>query len=241
MENQMEQTSENNKYNFTKKDILCIVEPKANRIGMTNKITCDISKLLHDSKQQECTLEEGIEIGDALLKFLQTEKVGLGISAIQFGIPKRVCAIMVKEPIILVNPTIEVIEGNIEFPAIEGCLSIKNRLVKTKRNSAIKVGALNLGDNFLYADVTDLIQGNYMKSFDVLEMVAVQHEIDHTNGTLMTDRLRKWINKQLKRDPIKDIGRNTFVKARNIKTGEEIEIKFKKIEGNKDWVVTPLS
>jgi len=238
----MEQTSEKkNKYNFTKKDIIHIIKMKPNRIGPTSKITCDIQKILHDTKQRECTLEEGIEIGDALLKFLQTEKAGLGVSAIQFGIPARVCAIMVKEPIILVNPVIEITEGSIEFPAIEGCLSIKNELAKTKRNSAIKVSALNLGENSLYADVTDLIQGNYMKSFDVLEMVAVQHEIDHTNGTLMTDHLRKWMNIQFKRDPNKDIGRNTYVKARNIKTGEEIETKFKKIEGNKDWVITPLS
>jgi peptide deformylase len=231
----MEQMStQPSKYIFTKKDIISI--PKNNK-RLTNGTPMHI---LFEENQTECTLEEGIEIGDALLKFLQTEKAGVGVSAIQFGIPKRVCAILVKEPIILVNPVLEVLEGSIEFPFIEGCLSIKDTLIKTKRHSSIKVNALNIGDNSLYADVTNLVQGDYLKSIDVLEMVAVQHEIDHLNGILMDDLLRKWVNKQWKRDAIKAIGRNDIVKATNKTSGEVIEIKFKKIEGDPDWIISPI-
>ena len=223
------------KYNFTKKDIVIAPKSKYSSYDQTNELG------LWNTIQLDCTLEDGIEIGGELLKFLQTEKAGVGVSAIQFGIPKRVCAILVKEPIILVNPVLEVIEDSIEFPFIEGCLSIKDQLIKTKRNSSIKVNALNLGDSSLYADVTHLIEGNYLKSIDVLEMVAVQHEIDHLNGILMNDSIRKWVNKQWTRDPIKNIGRNEIVKATNRISGEVINIKFKKIEGDKDWIITPLA
>jgi peptide deformylase len=237
----MEQTSpQPSKYNFTKKKIVTVLKTKH---GLFPKILSYEEDLQYSLQcpSIECALEDGIEIGGELLKFLQTEKAGVGVSAIQFGIPKRVCAILVKEPIILVNPVLEVIGGSIEFPFIEGCLSIKDQLIKTKRNSSIKVTALNLGDNSLYADVTHLIEGNYLKSIDVLEMVAVQHEIDHLNGVLIDDPIRKWVNKQLKRDPIKNIGRNEIVKATNKISGEVIRIKFKKIEGDKDWIITPLA
>ena len=233
----MEQTNQTqpSKYIFTKKSIITVPKSKKVCYNQTNNLG------LWNTIQMDCSLEEGIEIGNELLKFLQTEKAGVGVSAIQFDIPKRVCAILVKEPIILVNPVIEVQEGSVEFPYIEGCLSVKDTLCKTKRNSSIKVNAINLGENSLYSDVTHLIKGEYLKSLDILEMVAVQHEVDHLNGILMNDVRRKWVNKQFKRDPIKNIGRNDFVKATNTVSGEVIEVKFKKVEGDANWVITPLA
>ena len=229
----MEETAKTpSKYNFTKKDILTV--PKRVLINGTT------TEALYTSDQEDCTLEEGIEIGDALLKFLEQDKSGIGVSAIQFGIIKKVCAIRVKEPIILVNPTIEFLPEGIDFPYIEGCLSLPETLLKTKRWSNIKISALNLGDNFLYSDVTHLIKEGYMKSMEVLEMVAVQHEIDHLNGILMDDHTRKWVNIPY-RNLMEKIGRNTIVKATNRTSGEVITVKFKKIEGDKDWVITPLS
>jgi peptide deformylase len=67
-----------------------------------HKIITDISYL-----RQPCepvTLEEGMKLGKLLIKRLKLTKGGIGLSANQIGIRKRVCVINVKEPIILVNP-----------------------------------------------------------------------------------------------------------------------------------------
>ena len=66
------------------------------------QIITDISYL-----RQPCepvTLEEGMELGKLLIKCLKMTKSGVGLSANQIGIRKRVCVVNVKEPIILVNP-----------------------------------------------------------------------------------------------------------------------------------------
>ena len=41
-----------------------------------------------------------------LLDELRKSKSGIGLAANQIGINKRVCVINVKEPIVLINPTI---------------------------------------------------------------------------------------------------------------------------------------
>ena len=52
------------------------------------------------------TIKEGEEIGAQLLKELTETKQGIGLAANQIGINKRVCVVNVKEPLVLVNPTI---------------------------------------------------------------------------------------------------------------------------------------
>lgn len=215
----MEQTP--SKYNFTREDIVTDLD------------------ILHQVSE-DVTKEEGLEIGNALLKFLETDKSGIGISAIQFGIPKNVCAIYVKEPIILVNPKIEFTEEGVEFPYQEACLSIpgkgkKKVLCNTKRHSSIRVSALNLGENELYSDVTYLVKEGYLRSIDILEMVAVQHEIDHLRGIVISDQTRKWINVPVRVEKIP--GRNDIVTAINKTSGEVITVKYKKIVGDKDWEI----
>ena len=176
------------------------------------------------------TQEEAEQIALDLADTLAQDANGVGLSAPQIGILKRACLINVKEPIFLINPRIVESEGITGF--VEGCLSFPGQNIKTQRpiqvtiecdnhDSKLLFGALALAE---YEKATNFEGKEYR---DLLESMAVQHEIDHLDGVLMFDR-------RLVTEPIKHIGRkigrNEKVIIENIATGETQEIKFKKAE-----------
>ena len=114
------------------------------------------------------------EIAEALEEELAKHKTGIGLSAIQIGIPKRVGIVKVpgKEKIILYNT--KILEKSEPFKIIEGCLSLPGLLIYTKRYKNITI---ENGDGQKYG-----VEG--------MEAICVQHEIDHWNGKLILDR--KW-------------------------------------------------
>ena len=65
------------------------------------------------------SVEEGEEIGVQLLKELSESNSGIGLAANQVGINKRVAVLNVKEPIVLINPT--VVETNDIFFFVKEC------------------------------------------------------------------------------------------------------------------------
>ncbi len=188
--------------------------------------------ILHNKNQEEVTLEEGTEIGKRLIQTLDTLKVGIGFSAIQLGLPKRVSHIAVKEKLVLINPKIET--SGIQFPYAESCLSFPNKVSKTVRWSKIKVTALNL-EKPIEIDVTQLIKDTNFKAIDVLECVCMQHEIDHCNGITIFDDERRFIMQPRMVEKIP--GRNELVKAVHRVTKEEFSGKYKKIIGDENWVL----
>ncbi len=109
---------------------------------------------------------------------------GVGLAAIQLGVPKRVVIVDAtrgdeeKHPLTLVNP--EIVWAS-EEQAIheEGCLSIPDYLDEVERAERVKVRFLDL------QDVNQEIEA------DGLLARVVQHEIDHTNGVLFIDHLSK--------------------------------------------------
>ena len=100
-------------------------------------------------------------------------KRGIGLSAIQIGIKKRVAIIRIGEKKInLINPRI--MDKHERFKKVgEGCLSIPGLFIDTIRYNLIVVE--NDGKNF---------------SAEGLEAVAIQHELDHMNGVTILER--KW-------------------------------------------------
>ncbi len=128
---------------------------------------------------QETTLEEGEKIGKLLLSVLDDTPNGAGLAANQIGIQKRVCAVRVgkRKPFFLINPEIVSSFGRVSF--VEGCLSFPGKQVITKRYKNIAVRADNLG-------ATKFFTGD--DSETLLEVVCIQHEIDHLNGITMFDR-----------------------------------------------------
>jgi peptide deformylase len=156
------------------------------------KIVTDTSALRKPIPTTTFTKEEQ-DLATAALLTAVTEHQGLGMSANQIGLNKRICVINVKEqPLILVNPTI-VEESEEKIMYFEGCLSLPKTMkkpIKTVRSYGVKVKADNFPDvldfstkerkhediNALFGDV------------DLLESVCVQHEIDHLNGLTIRDR-----------------------------------------------------
>ena len=156
------------------------------------KIVTDTLALRKSIPTTTFTKEEQ-DLATAALLTAVTEHQGLGMSANQIGLNKRICVINVKEqPLVLVNPTI-VEESEEKIMYFEGCLSLPKTMkkpIKTVRSYGVKVKADNFPDvldfstkerkhediNALFGDV------------DLLESVCVQHEIDHLNGLTIRDR-----------------------------------------------------
>lgn len=104
------------------------------------------------------------------------EADGAGLAAPQIGISKQIAVIDVGDgPICLINP--EIVESEGEEIDVEGCLSIPGLRAYVKRSTFVVVKALNEKGNPIR------IKGEgYLAR-------ALQHEIDHLNGILMTDRM----------------------------------------------------
>ena len=181
------------------------------------KIVTD-EKILRQRCEPVATPEEGQEIANQLFEQLSHEPNGVGLAANQVGIQKRVCVINVKEPIYLVNP--EIIDRDQEIQFTESCMSFPGKSIRTIRNIWVTVKSDNLGTNvFGPAHQYENITGN---DDDVIECIAVQHEIDHLNGLTMFDKqmFPKEKNKKYSRNEIVTIEKN----------GEKKQLKFKKIE-----------
>jgi peptide deformylase len=100
---------------------------------------------------------------------------GLGLSANQCGINKRVCTInMGKEAWSMFNPEI-VYRSDTIANFSEGCLSYPGLYLKLNRADHIKVRFQAIGGQFVE------------QQFDGLTAVCVQHELDHLDGIVYTD------------------------------------------------------
>lgn len=106
---------------------------------------------------------------------------GLGLSAVQIGVLKRVfivdlSAVDLTETLrVFINPEIVETSGEVEME--EGCLSFPGIYQKIVRPAEVKVKAMDLdGKEFV------LTTGG-------LAARAVQHEFDHLEGKLFIDRM----------------------------------------------------
>lgn len=119
---------------------------------LVNDINDDIKVLIQDLK-------------DTLL----AQSTGVGISAIQIGVPKRICIIKYNNKLYtLINPIITRKRGEIIFE--EGCLSAPGKKKMVSR--AQKVWCTYLDEN-----------GKEQKLADGgLCSIIIQHELDHFEG-----------------------------------------------------------
>jgi peptide deformylase len=116
---------------------------------------------------------------------------GIGLAAIQVGIPKRVVTMDLskkeeteKNPQVFINP--EVLWSSEETATYEeGCLSIPEFYGDVERPAQVKVKYLDLEGKAQEIEADGLLA------------TCLQHEIDHTNGVLFIDHLSK-----LKRDRV---------------------------------------
>ena len=149
-----------------------------------------------NKKLKEVTLEEGNKIATELFKILTERKDGIGLAANQVGIDASVAVVNVRNPIILINP--EIVEQWDEVPYYEGCLSFKGKGINTKRYKNIVItteqeegelyfsGAENPSDGKGSWERED--SNKQEQELRLLEVICVQHEIDHLNGMTIHDR-----------------------------------------------------
>ena len=158
-----------------------------------------------------------------------TKHGGLGLSANQIGLTDRVCLVNVKDPLILVNP--RVTEASKETVAyVEQCLSLDKTMkkpVKTIRHKSFTVECDNLGTVIFSSDKTDWKDSNeFYQDEGLLECVCAQHEIDHLNGILITDTIRRYTTTVIRG---RKYGRNERVMVK-LSDGTTEFMKYKRAE-----------
>lgn len=192
------------------------------------KIVQDVSKLRTPLTELPKNKAEQDVLGAALLTQLKNHK-GLGLSANQIGVNKRVCVIGVKDPLVLVNPRI-VKRSEEAVQYIESCLSLPKTMRKPKntvRSISITVETDNLGTVEFGPDEKDKIgtEGhNYFADEGLLECVVAQHEIDHLDGILIIDQVRAY---NIQKVSEKKYGRNEKVMVKSPE-GDTDFMKYKK-------------
>lgn len=195
--------------------------------GSLLRVVTDTNYLSKPVLPSEFTDDE-IKQLSALLTIHLKRYGGIGLSANQLGIDKRICIVNVKEPLVLVNPVITEYSSE-SLVYNEACLSIPKTMKKPKttvRAKSVTVKTDNLGEIVFtsekdeYKTFEDLV-----KDLDLLECVTVQHEIDHLNGILITDK-RRIYSTQFVNDGRK-YGRNDRVMIKSADGKESKFLKYK--------------
>jgi peptide deformylase len=127
------------------------------------------------------------EIRDLMDEMLETMYAapGIGLAAIQIGVPKRVVVMdLVKDedkprdPHFFVNPEIlSASEETAEYE--EGCLSIPEVFENVTRPKTVRIR---------YLDRNGIVQE---RDCEGLMATCIQHEIDHLNGVLFIDHISR--------------------------------------------------
>ncbi len=122
---------------------------------------------------------------------------GIGLAAIQVGVPKRVLVIDlqepesdeedapgVKNPLVFINP--EILDGSPEHSVYnEGCLSVPDQYAEVERPATIRASWMDRKGRIHEEELEGLLA------------TCLQHEMDHLEGILFIDHLSR-----LKRDMI---------------------------------------
>ena len=126
------------------------------------------------------------------------EAPGIGLAAVQVGVPKRLLVMdlqepedpddedspSVKQPRVFINPEI-ISHSDSEVPYTEGCLSVPDQYAEVMRPDHIRARWLDEEGKSHEEDLDDLLA------------ICLQHEMDHLEGILFIDHLSK-----LKRDMV---------------------------------------
>jgi len=147
-------------------------------------ILTEPNKLLRQiSKTVESVGDEERALMDDMLDTMY-EAPGIGLAAIQIGVPKRIIVMDIsrdedkKEPRYLVNPVIKN-KNNETSKYEEGCLSVPDQFAEIERPNECEVEYLD------YNGKKQLLKA------DGLLATCIQHEMDHLEGVLFIDYLSK--------------------------------------------------
>jgi peptide deformylase len=120
---------------------------------------------------------------------------GIGLAATQIGVAKQVAVIDISpeknEPLVIVNPVIQILDPSKTEDYDEGCLSVPGFFEKISRPSDIKIS---------YQDLNGKKQE--IKPEGLLTKV-VQHELDHLNGRLFVDHISELKRRRIRNKIVK--------------------------------------
>jgi peptide deformylase len=114
---------------------------------------------------------------------------GIGLAAIQVGVPKRILVIDLQEPEeedgepvndprVFINP--EIVEhSDQDVPYTEGCLSVPDQYAEVDRPDRIRARWLDLDGKPHDEEITGMLA------------TCLQHEMDHLEGILFIDHLSR--------------------------------------------------
>ena len=142
-----------------------------------NKILRQVSKTVDQVTKDEQKLM------DDMLETMYHAN-GIGLAAIQIGIPKRIIVMDIgwkdekKNPMYFVNPIIK--NKNKDLSTYEeGCLSVPNQFAEVDRPASCEIEYLD------YNGEKKLLEANGLLA------TCIQHEMDHLEGILFIDYLSK--------------------------------------------------
>jgi len=156
------------------------------------KLVTDEKKLKVPVQPRELTKDEVNTITEILTNELE-KRDGFGLSTNQLGITDiRACIINVVEPLVLINPRI-VEKSKEKSVYVESCLSLPKTMqkaVQTVRHNSVIIECDNLGKIEFGPDSPNGWEDSqdFWKDAGMLESVCAQHELDHLNGKLITDK-----------------------------------------------------
>jgi len=143
------------------------------------------------------------EIDDALQQLIDDmfetmyDAPGIGLAAIQVGVPKRLLVIdlqepeseeedapVVRRPMVFINPRI--LEGSQDLSVYnEGCLSVPEQFAEVERPASVRASWMDRNGRI------------HEETLEGLLATCLQHEMDHLEGVLFIDHLSR-----LKRDMV---------------------------------------
>ena len=120
---------------------------------------------------------------------------GIGLAATQIGIAKQVAVIDISpeknDPLVIINPKIEILDPSKTEDYDEGCLSVPGFFETISRPSNIKLS---------YQDLDG--QNQEIEPKGLLTKV-VQHELDHLNGRLFVDHISELKRRRIRNKIVK--------------------------------------
>ena len=142
-----------------------------------NKLLRQVSLPVEKGRNEERRLM------DDMLETMYEAK-GIGLAAIQIGVPKRIIVMDIsrndekKNPMYFVNPIIK--NKNSDLSRYEeGCLSVPDQFAEVDRPSSCEVEYLDYNGNKKILKASGLLA------------TCIQHEMDHLEGILFIDYLSK--------------------------------------------------
>ena len=149
------------------RDILIVPDPRLKKVSKSvDQVDDDLRALMDD--------------------MLETmyDAPGIGLAAIQVGVPKRVIVMDIspregeREPRYFVNPEITW-RSEETVPYEEGCLSVPDIYDEVERPAQVKLRYLNYQGESVEEDAEGVFA------------VCIQHEMDHLDGVLFIDHLSR--------------------------------------------------